>query len=96
MKPTLVFLHYFSGAAESWRYVIELLEPSYQCVALDLPGFGRCPMVASPSIDVYSRWVLRQLESQEIHQAILIGHSMGGKVAMDIAASQAAERIDGR
>ena len=39
-KPVLVFLHYFSGAAVSWQWVMKILQADYRCIALDLPGFG--------------------------------------------------------
>ena len=43
--PTLVFLHYFSGAAASWQWVMRSLESDFRCVAIDLPGFGQAPPV---------------------------------------------------
>ncbi len=38
--PILVFLHYFGGSAQSWRWVVEKLSDDYRCIAITLPGFG--------------------------------------------------------
>ena len=73
MRPTLVFLHYFSGSAESWRYVVDVLSPQYRCIAIDLPGFGGCRMINSPSIRSYSNWVWNRLQSESAGDVTLIG-----------------------
>lgn len=82
--PTLVFLHYFSGAAASWQWVIDAL-PEFRCVALDLPGFGRQMPLPEPSLAAYSIFVREAIASLNIGPHILIGHSMGGKIALQVA-----------
>ncbi|MGB5972145.1 MAG: alpha/beta hydrolase [Nodosilinea sp.] len=91
--PTLVFLHYFSGAAASWQWVIEELQSEFRCVALDLPGFGRQMPLPKPSLATYSTFVLEALAALEIKQFVLIGHSMGGKVALRVASSSPAQSL---
>ncbi|MGB3201083.1 MAG: alpha/beta hydrolase [Nodosilinea sp.] len=83
--PTLVFLHYFSGAAASWQWVIEALQSEFRCVALDLPGFGRQMPLPQPSLATYSTFVAEAIKALEIKQYVLIGHSMGGKIALQLA-----------
>lgn len=83
--PTLVFLHYFSGAAASWQWVIDALQPEFRCVALDLPGFGYQMPLPEPSLSAYSTFVREAIAALEIEQYILIGHSMGGKIALQVA-----------
>ncbi|PZV20711.1 MAG: hypothetical protein DCF21_04170 [Leptolyngbya sp.] len=83
-SPTLVFLHYFSGAAASWQWVIDAL-PEFRCVALDLPGFGHQMPLPNPSLAAYSTFVREAIVALEIEQFILIGHSMGGKIALQVA-----------
>ena len=84
-QPTLVFLHYFSGAAISWRWVMEILEADFRCVALDLPGFGEAPPLSEPSLANYSRFIQDALDALDLDRVVLIGHSMGGKLALQVA-----------
>ncbi|KAA1261184.1 Dihydrolipoyllysine-residue acetyltransferase component of acetoin cleaving system [Rubripirellula obstinata] len=94
MTQTIVLLHYFSGSSESWRYVARCLPADRKVVTLDLPGFGQSPMIANPSIRGYSTWVWQQLKHLGIERFVLIGHSMGGKIAMDMAAMQSSQPGD--
>lgn len=85
-QKTLVFLHYFGGAATSWRWVAEQL-PDYRCIAIHLPGFGGRSALDQPSLQQYANDVCQELARLEIEDYILVGHSMGGKIALQIAAS---------
>ncbi|MGF1514194.1 MAG: alpha/beta fold hydrolase [Elainellaceae cyanobacterium] len=85
----IVFLHYFGGAAESWRWVAEQLS-GYRCVALNLPGFGGTSAPEQPSIQQYAQAVAAELDRLSIRDYVLVGHSMGGKIALQTAASSAA------
>lgn len=86
--PTVVFLHYFGGSALSWTWVAEALSPDVRCIALNLPGFGTAPCLEHPSIRAYADQVKRALQSLGLKQYILVGHSMGGKIALQVAADQ--------
>lgn len=81
----LVFLHYFGGSAESWKWVTDKLSDKYLCVALNLPGFGGSPAMGNPTIEGFAEYVQKELDSLGITTYTLIGHSMGGKIAMQIA-----------
>jgi pimeloyl-ACP methyl ester carboxylesterase len=83
----LVFLHYFGGSAQSWQWVAEKLSDDYRCIAINLPGFGGAAAMQEPSIGRFASFVQEQLKSLGINAYTLIGHSMGGKIAMQVAAS---------
>lgn len=85
-KPTLVFLHYFSGAAISWQWVANKLETDFRCISIDLPGFGDTPPLEWPSLEGYADFVWQTLVELEVNSFILVGHSMGGKIALKVAA----------
>ena len=91
-KTTLVFLHYFSGAAISWKWVIDRLGEDFHCIAFDLPGFGDAPSLKWPSLEGYGRFVLQALAELNLDDFVLVGHSMGGKIALQVAAEP---RING-
>ncbi|PSN19396.1 alpha/beta hydrolase [filamentous cyanobacterium CCP5] len=82
----IVFLHYFGGAAASWRWVAEQLQTTHRCIAVDLPGFGTAPALDHPSIQAYGAAVARTLAALNVQNYTLVGHSMGGKIALQIAA----------
>jgi pimeloyl-ACP methyl ester carboxylesterase len=82
---TLVFLHYFGGAAQSWQWVAQQL-PDYRCIALNLPGYGGTPALQQPSLQQYAEAVVQILADLNLQNYTLIGHSMGGKMALKVAA----------
>lgn len=84
-SPTLVFLHYFGGAADSWRWVMSKLSLDYCCVALNLPGFGGMPPLPHPSIEHMTKAIAQELTKLDLGAVVLIGHSMSGKLALQVA-----------
>ena len=84
-REVIVFLHYFGGSASSWDWVIEKLSKDYRCIAITLPGFGSSTALKKPSIQAFAEFVQKELDSVGIKNYSLAGHSMGGKIAMQIA-----------
>ncbi|WKN43277.1 alpha/beta fold hydrolase [Tunicatimonas pelagia] len=83
----LVFLHYFGGAADSWQWVVSDLASDYTCFVLNLPGFGSTPPLSALSIASYTQWITKTLESLGLSACTLVGHSMSGKLALSVAAT---------
>lgn len=89
--PALVLLHHFGGSARSWAPVIDRLGPAHRCIAPDLRGFGRSPPPPDGwTVDAAADDVLALIEARGIRDYVLVGHSMGGKVALDLAARRPA------
>jgi pimeloyl-ACP methyl ester carboxylesterase len=80
----VVFLHGAGGTHQHWLYQVRDLtrSPSY---ALDLPGHGRSEGMGRDSIAAYGDWVVAFLDAAGIEKAVLVGHSMGGGIALDLA-----------
>ena len=93
-SPTLVFIHYFGGAARSWQWVTNQLSDQYQCVTLDLPGFGGTPPLEEPSVEAFARYVREETDRQGLASYTLLGHSMGGKIAVQVAANDTEGRVE--
>jgi len=88
-KVTLVFLHYFGGSSNSWGKVIAELRHVFRCIAIDLPGFGDSQAGLKPlSVKKYAGEVNQLLQGLALKQFIIVGHSMGGKIAMYLASIQ--------
>jgi pimeloyl-ACP methyl ester carboxylesterase len=90
---TLVFVHGFMGGSQQWQSQVKELN-GYNVVTVDLPGFGKnADLDALNSISEFAAWVLDELTTLNVDRFHLIGHSMGGMVAQEMA-TQAPERID--
>jgi pimeloyl-ACP methyl ester carboxylesterase len=83
---TLVFLHYYGGSSRTWERVARQLESRYRLVATDHRGWGESDAPA----DGYRLADLADdaqavIEALGLRRYVLVGHSMGGKVAQLIA-----------
>jgi pimeloyl-ACP methyl ester carboxylesterase len=86
--PTLVFLHYWGGSAGTWRQVIKHLG-GQEVISYDQRGWGTAASVDGP----YSLGQMAaDVDAVAIHEGlecvVLVGHSMGGKVAQIVAGTQ--------
>ena len=87
-SPALVFLHYFAGSLRSWNLVAKDLSRTYRCLSIDLPGFGRSPPLPAFSVDAVSGTIAQHISGRRLGTYVLVGHSMGGKLALACAADQ--------
>ena len=92
--PVLVFIHYFGGAARSWQWVVDRLSDQYRCVTLNLPGFGGTPPLDKPSVEAFAQYVREETDRRGLTSYTLLGHSMGGKIAVQVAADDTEGRIE--
>lgn len=89
--PVLVFLHYFGGSSRAWLPVMDRLAGAFRCVAPDLRGFGESEAppsgytVADGADDVAAL-----INAMDLEHYALVSHSMGGKIALALAARQPA------
>ncbi len=90
----VVILHGLMGACENWRGVRAALADRYRVVCLDLPNHGRSPQAERFDLRTIGDDVVETLDAAGVGQAAVIGHSLGGKVAMQMA-SDHAERLRG-
>jgi pimeloyl-ACP methyl ester carboxylesterase len=91
----LVLLHAAGSTAGMWRRQLIGLESEHSAVAIDLPGHGRSSGIDGPgSVEESAAVVLRVLEALRLRPSVLVGRSMGGAVALVVAA-RAPERVRG-
>lgn len=92
--PVVVLLHGLGGFAASWRRTVEALAAQATVYALDLPGFGRSgkPRVRY-DLEFFAAALHGFLDALGIAGASLVGHSLGGAVAVRYALSRPA-RVD--
>ncbi|MDQ1078758.1 alpha/beta fold hydrolase [Pseudoroseomonas cervicalis] len=86
--PPLVLLHGLFGQAQNFAAVQKMLAARFRVIALDLRNHGRSPHDARMDYPAMAADVLETLAGEERFQ--LLGHSMGGKVAMTLALAEPA------
>jgi pimeloyl-ACP methyl ester carboxylesterase len=80
--PALVFLHYWGGSGRTWDLVVKQLSGLHRCVAPDLRGWGDSDKNAENySLHTQADDVGAIVQSLGLSQYILVGQSMGGKIA---------------
>jgi esterase len=84
-RPPLVILHGFLGAARNWQTAGAALAAHYHVCALDLRNHGRSPHAPEMGYPAMVADVRAWLDAQALPPVTLLGHSMGGKVAMALA-----------
>jgi pimeloyl-ACP methyl ester carboxylesterase len=85
----LVLLHGLGLSRQTWNRVIALLEPSFDVIAVDLPGFGESASLAAgvePHPAALAAAVADTLGHLGIESPHLAGNSLGGWVALELAA----------
>src|SRR5215218_181555 len=87
-RPALVFVHGLGGAWQNWLLNIPAFMGSHRVVAPDLPGFGESAMPREEiSIQGYARVLDGLLNALGVESAVVVGNSMGGFVAAELALS---------
>jgi pimeloyl-ACP methyl ester carboxylesterase len=81
--PPVVFVHGAGGTHQHWLYQVRDL-PHSPTYALDLPGHGRSEGQGRVSIAAYGDWLVAFLDAIGADQAVLVGHSMGGAIVLDV------------
>ncbi len=77
----LVLLHGLLGDANDWQPVIDRL-PGHHCIALDLPGHGQHHELRVSDFEQSHQWLCRELASRGIERYLLVGYSLGGRLAL--------------
>lgn len=81
---TLLFIHGLGSNLKAWWKNLDTLSQHFRCIALDLPGYG----MSSKSDDypygmTFFADVVRELmDSLQLQNVVLVGHSMGGQIAL--------------
>lgn len=83
-KLPLILLHGFTGSSEDWIFLINELDERIYPIAVDLPGHGKTEISKNPkdyNIDFMVDIIDSIIEEFHFPQLVLLGYSMGGRVA---------------
>ena len=82
----LVFIHGAADSSAVWELQVQTFGREHTVLAVDLPGHGsRLAQLAFESCERSAQDVLEQIEASSLQAPILVGHSMGGGIALTIA-----------
>lgn len=84
--PPVLLLHGWGCSSHQTRSLAQLLSSKFQVFALDLPGFGGSPPPEKAwGSEEYAQCITQWARCQGVHSAHLVGHSVGGRIALRIA-----------
>jgi pimeloyl-ACP methyl ester carboxylesterase len=85
--PPVIMLHGLGATKVSMLPTVAALAPTHRAIALDLPGFGDSvkPIRAAYDAPFFARSVIALMDTLGVERADLIGNSLGGRVALEVA-----------
>jgi len=89
--PTLLFIHGSGMSARYWSDQLRALADTARVLAVDLPGHGESDDAPTPSLARYADVTAGVIDALGARPAIAVGHSLGGAVAVALAARRPAD-----
>ena len=90
----VLLLHGWGCTADHWRGVIAALGEEHRVIAADIPGFGGSEEPAEPwNTADYCRFFEHFMKALKIEDPVIIGHSNGGRIAIELAAKGFAKKL---
>jgi pimeloyl-[acyl-carrier protein] methyl ester esterase len=89
--PDLVLLHGWGLNVRVWDGLVEEMRDRYRLIAVDLPGHGKSPWTAGRNTPAEQAWLLHSTLAPISNRYSLLGWSLGGQIALDLAAAMPAQ-----
>lgn len=86
-KQAVILIPGFACSGDVWRQTVDTLHSDCTCYVLTMPGFAGTAPEENPSFDNWTEQIADFIRSENIEKPILIGHSMGGGLALKIAST---------
>lgn len=88
-KKKCLILHGWGHKSDYWLELTRFLDSSFCYVIPDLPGFGGSTIISgNPGVPEYSELVRNFIRALKINKLVIIGHSFGGQIAVDLAVNR--------
>jgi pimeloyl-ACP methyl ester carboxylesterase len=83
---TLILIPGLASGASVWEGTITRLKDDYRIYAVTLAGFDGVPPVKPPVSDAWLQALVRLIEDEKLDRPVIVGHSLGGNLALRLAA----------
>jgi pimeloyl-ACP methyl ester carboxylesterase len=84
-EQSIIFIPGFASSGEVWNETITKFENDYICYSLTMSGFAGVEPQISPNFKNWVNSISEFIKDNKINKPILIGHSMGGGLALSVA-----------
>jgi len=88
--PPLILIPGLASSGETWTSTVEHLRTRYTCHVLTLAGFAGVPAISEPLVPAVRAELARYITAHGLAKPIVVGHSLGGALALAFAAEQPA------
>src|SRR5665213_3269463 len=84
-KTTIIFIPGFACSSDVWDETVKVFEKDYKCILINMHGFAGVKADANPNLKHWVDEIARYIVWQKIKNPIIIGHSLGGIMALWLA-----------
>ncbi|SMG48468.1 Pimeloyl-ACP methyl ester carboxylesterase [Marivirga sericea] len=82
----ILFIHGLASYAPAWKYTVNELSKSYRCIVVDLIGYGKSSKGQyKANMSFHTQYLFELMDHLAINSTHIVGHSMGGQIALKMA-----------
>ncbi|NML68254.1 alpha/beta hydrolase [Chryseobacterium sp. RP-3-3] len=85
-NQSIIFIPGFASSGEVWNDTVTQFDKKFSCYVLTMKGFAGVKPLADANFKDWEKGIAEYIKDQKIENPIIIGHSMGGSLAMALAA----------
>lgn len=83
---TVILIPGLASSGTTWDATVERLSAHYRCVELTLAGFAGVPPINGPLLTEARDQIAQYIRDNRLERPVIMGHSLGGSIALDLAA----------
>lgn len=85
--PAVILIPGLSSSGAVWNDTVEHLRTRYTCHVITLAGFAGVPPIDAPLLATASQQLIDYITKHRLGRPVVVGHSLGGTLALDLAAA---------
>ncbi len=85
--PAMILIPGLNSSGAVWNALVDDLKDRYTCHVLTLAGFAGEPAIGAPFLPAIQTALLRYIGERPLERPVLVGHSLGGVIALRLAAT---------